>query len=164
MKPFQQTEYGSKLTPEQCQFLDLMFNVNSELNKEQSFEDRMNEAITMSGLSSEAPLKGMLEHIHYYLSFYQYNNKYQLLVGKQIMFWNIQKEALTDISKDDVTKELGKMDKLSDLGDKLLASIEQLYREIYTEGLLIDNAKSEVKKAQSPEQRLKSRTNGGVKV
>jgi len=53
MKPFPQTEYGSKLTPQQQQFLELMFNVNSELNKEQSFEDRLNEAITMSGLSSE---------------------------------------------------------------------------------------------------------------
>jgi len=137
-------------------FLDLMFNVKSELNKEQSFEDRMNEAIMLSGLDVNAPMKGMLEHIHYYLSFYQYNNKYQLLVGKQIMFWNIQKQALVDVGED-VTKDLGKMDKLSDLGDKLLESIEQLYREIYSEDQVIENAKDQVKIAMSPERRLRNR-------
>ena len=162
MKPFHETEYGSKLTQQQCQFLDLMFNVKSELNKEQSFEARLTEACDACAMMG--PWTDMLEHIHYYLSFYQYNNKYQALIGKQIMFWNIQKEALQDVDKDDVLKELGKMDKLSDLSDKLLESIERLYKEIYTEDILISSAKEEVKKAMSPEMRLRERKANGVRV
>ncbi len=92
MKPFPETEYGSKLTPEQCIFLDLMFNVKSELNKEQSFEARLTEACEMCKMME--PWTSQLEHIHHYLSFYQYNNEYQALISKQIMLWNIHKEAI----------------------------------------------------------------------
>lgn len=162
MKPFVQTEYGSKQDPNLVRFVELLCSPDSELRESANFEERLAGCCKATGLEqtifSQEKTK---EVIYHYMSFYLYSNKHQVLLSSQIQFWNINKLALRNIEfaeADDGSKELTLHDKITDLLTKLESKISKLISEIYGAEEIGGIAKEQIKKVgRSLEQRLKEK-------
>lgn len=161
MKAFKDTEYAMGVPENHVKFVELLCNYRAPGNKQTNFQERLEDAATMCEMDVNAlDDGGIRELIHAYLSYYQYHSKYQLLLNYQITQWRIGKLFLEGIEEGDaegLTKEITLMDKMTDLSWKLNQKIENLYSEIYGESEIIDIARDQVKKALSPEQRMKNR-------
>lgn len=152
MTPFSSTTYAAGKLSSTVRFVELL--CGSELTKERNFERRLELAIKKSEVPADILLKEETQElIHSYLSFYQHNGKYQQLFSKQIQSWRMHRLLLEDFQADDI----GQREKMNDLCDKFDAQIEKLFNEIYGADPLIDIAKREIRKARSPEARLREK-------
>lgn len=158
---FRETRYATGHQEDHIKFVELLCDYRSDLNKEKNFDERLDEAATISGVG-EDPLNNeeIKKIIHNYLSFYQYHNKFSLLFNYQVTLWRISKLFLNEVDSPDaetLTKTINFLDKMTDLSSKLEQRIENLYSEIYGDDKVIAIAKDQIKKNLTPEQRLKNK-------
>lgn len=152
---FDKTTFAKAYTAQEIRFVQILCDPEHQPNKEYDFNDRLTQA-RISADADELQLDDRIKAlIHYYLSHYLNNNKYQQLVSKQIQLWNLHRLALDDMTPDKDVIEMHR--KITELIDSLTDSIEALEEKIYMSPEIKEIAKEEIKNTLSPEKRLKRR-------
>lgn len=148
---FAKTEHAQKYPDSTVRFVEFLCE-----SQEKNFEERVQQAIKVSGANTDVlDQKPTRDLIHYYLSYFKYNNKHQLLLGKQIQLWNLQRLVIEPFDEADLKEEVSVHEKMNTLCDTLCQQIEQLYSEIYGAPEIQAIAQDAVKQTMSPEERLK---------
>lgn len=144
-----------------------MYDQKSKLNKVQNLQERKEEAAKKAKMDiTKKPIQDIMDMknedvnrlIFYYLSYFQHNNRFDLLMSDQQLFWNIQKilkDPIEDgLTKEQIVEEIDTRAALSKRGHEIQARIDYLYSEIYG-GDMEEIAQMEVRKMLTPEIRLK---------
>lgn len=150
MSKWEESEFAKGKDPNKVQFAEVFCT-----SRKTDFESRLKEAEYKTGQRLDDP--EVRELIHLYLSFFRYNQKYQMLLTYQLTMWKVSKLILDAELGDDVenqTKSITLMDKMTDLTWKLSSKVQGLMSEIYGENQVQDIATEQIVKAQSPEQRM----------
>lgn len=154
-------------------YLEMMYAVDSELNRIDNLGERKQTAATRAGLKAEEMQtifqeedKDFQDLRHKFLSEFQFHNKYQNLITYQQMLWNMQRAAINNVESTDdegLKKAVDSRDKITDLMEKLEGLVARLFSEIYGDGKTIEVAKEQMKAAMAPEERLKQTKTQTVK-
>jgi hypothetical protein len=155
MKSFADTDIARQSVPARVAFVEALC---SRSNRERNFQERLHLAGGDEETLKDPQVRGL---IHYYLSYYQNNGKFQLLFNYMLTQWNVSKlflEEWVEADVESITKKVTMMDKMTDLSSKLNEKIEVLFSEIYGDDEVIGIAKDQiVQTAMSPERRLRKK-------
>lgn len=156
-------EYLSKDKTERTKvvrYIEAMYEKGSVLNQINDLQERKLKACEIAGLNPEdhGPLLEMKDPetnllIFHFLSYYQYNNKFNLLMAKQQLLWQSMKTMMEATETDKMKEAMN----LSDDCDKLEARVEALYSEIYGDKQTTETAQMEIRKEvqmKTPEMRI----------
>lgn len=144
MTPFKDTDYGKSIDPNLLIWVeDLMAGTNPM--------DRIDIANEKTGTKVKDLSDEHLREVIYRYLVWRNNNKAQLLVSKQVMFYNCNKLALVDFKAKDA-EDMAKLNKLaSDLSDQIEVLVGQVFGEMKELGV------EQMKVALTPEMRLKNK-------
>lgn len=166
MKPFPSTDIAKSFRhPDRdaiLKYVDLVCAKTSDLNTIENWEERHKAALAKSkwsGTEDKKLLEQVDELIFYYLSYYQGNNEFALLLSREQLFSQML-EAMRDplAQTTDEGKYLKNIEikgKIDDLLDSLLVRIKAQRSAIY--GVHEEKMVSRVKKVMTPESRLRGK-------
>lgn len=148
--------------------MELVYGQKSPLNAIQDIGEKKLEAAAKAKLNIKEDFvieimnlkhKGFEELMFHYLSYYQFNNKFQLLLSKQQLFWSIQKVLNKPVDEvEDETQMEKKLDsrhKITNTAQELINEIEYLKSEIYGTDDVKKVVEMHLRKVITPEMRLK---------
>ena len=153
MSKWEESEYAKGKDTDKVRFAEIFCT-----SRKTDFDARLKEAEYKTGQRLDDP--EVRELIHLYLSFFRYNQKYQMLLTYQLTMWRVSRLILDAELGEDVenqTKSINLMDKMTDLTWKLSTKVQGLLSEIYGEDQVQDIATEQIVKAISPEQRMKKK-------
>ena len=162
---FAQTEaaltYFHQDREKHLEFVEKMNSKDSEFNKIESVEDRIQAVMDKVGLK-KLPIDGLeLDNFNAltiaFLNF-QHHNKYTLLRTRECVYLETIKNLmvpleLVGVDAEDRLKNVKLKGDLNDLAGRLVVEIDTLYKEIYSQSEEL--GKEAMKNAMSPEKRLK---------
>lgn len=144
-------------------YVDLLCSKTSELNTIENLEERKKAALTKSkwtGTEDKKVLEQVSELIFHYLSYYQGNNEFSLLLSREELFVQMlgaMREPLEQTSDEGkYLKNIEIKGKIDDLLDSLLIRIKAQRTSIY--GIQEEAMVSKIKRVMTPEARLKVKT------
>lgn len=150
-------------------YLSAMYDQKSPLNAIQDLGEKKLEAALKSGLNPKDSYvkdimdlkdKAFEELLFHYLSYYQFNNRFQLLITKQQLFWSMQRVMNRPLNEDEedeevMRKKLNARYAISNDAKSLIDEIEYLKSEIYGTDDVKKMAEMHVRKMLTLETRLK---------
>lgn len=140
------------------EYISLMYDKKSKLNKIENLEERKLKACSQAKLDSKEEwviemMAMKVQEINYlvfiYMGYYQNSNKLHKLLSDQQLFWDMQMKVMDPATP---MKERMEMSKAS---DKLLPMIDKGLSEIFGSDDVVNAAEEEIRKIQSLETRLK---------
>lgn len=164
MKPFSSTPIAKAFThPERdliLKYVVLMCSKDSEMNAIENLEERKKAAMEKSrwrGTEDETLQEQINELIFHYLSYYQANNDFSLLLSREGLFAEmlkaIREPIVTIKDEDKILKAIKIKGETDNLLEQLNGRIKELRKSLF--GPLIDVAQPRINKILTPESRLK---------
>ncbi len=166
MKPFHTTQIAKNFQHKDreaiIKYVDLMCNKNSDMNSIVNLEERKKVAMAKAKWAgtTEKELQEMVEElIFHYLSYYQADNDFSLLLSREELYAQMLKairEPVVNITDEDkYMKTIKLKGDIDSLLEKLNNGIQELRIKIY--GGHKETAQEKIKKILTPEMRLEKK-------
>jgi hypothetical protein len=150
-------------------YIELLYSKESPLNNIQNLGDRKVEACKQAKLNPhdtyvkeimDLKNKDVFGLIFCYLSTFNNDNEFHLLMTDQQLLWSIQKILMTPVETEDEDELMDKYKKraeLSKTSDELSKRITRRLSEIYTQEDVREEATNFIRQMKTPEQRIKEK-------